>query len=50
MVAKIAASPPPKGHDRWTHELIKEHLDALGKTTSVSPRTIGRILNQAEPT
>lgn len=41
-----ACSAPPEGRSRWTLKLLGDHLVELGLVESVSPQTIGRVLQK----
>jgi hypothetical protein len=42
----LQCSPPPKGRDRWTLNLLTEHFVALGVSPPVSDETVRRTLKQ----
>ena len=41
-----ACGAPPEGRSRWTPRLPGDHLVTLGLVDSVSPQTIGRVLQK----
>ena len=41
-----ACGAPPEGRSRWTLRLLGDHLVTLGLVDSVSPQTIGRVLQK----
>ena len=41
-----ACSAPPEGRSRWTLKLLGDHLVEPGMVKTVSPQTIGRVLQK----
>ena len=42
----LQCSPPPKGQERWTLQLLTERFVALGVSPPVSDETVRRVLKQ----
>ena len=46
QVIALACSEPPKGHSRWTVQLLRDKVVELGFVDNISPMTIYRLLKK----
>lgn len=50
VITTLACSEPPKGHDRWTLELLSDRVVQLTDLESIGKETVRRVLKKSTKT